>query len=46
MLPFLLLMLGMQLRRREERSPSKIVGTAVLLRLLISIPLVAGIGLV
>lgn len=45
MLPFLLLMLGMQMRRREEASPSGILTTAVVLRLVISIPLAAVIGL-
>ena len=44
-LPFLLLILGMQLRRRQVRSPGRILGTAVLLRLLVSIPLAAAIGL-
>jgi predicted permease len=44
-LPLLLLMLGMQLRRRAEQSPSRILGTAVVLRLVVSIPLAAVIGL-
>jgi predicted permease len=38
-------MLGMQLRRREEQSPSRILATAVVLRLVVSIPLAAVIGL-
>jgi malate permease and related proteins len=44
-IPFLLLILGIQLRRRQQRVASRVVGTAVLLRLVVSVPLAAAIGM-
>ncbi len=44
-LPFLLLILGAQLRRRQQIRGQRTVGTAVLLRLVVSIPIAAGIAL-
>ncbi|HZG69475.1 MAG TPA: AEC family transporter [Herpetosiphonaceae bacterium] len=44
-LPFLLLILGAQLRRRQQIGARGTVGAAVLLRLVVSIPIAAGIAL-
>ena len=44
-LPLLLLILGMQLRRRQQLGAARTVGTAALLRLVVSIPIAAGIAL-
>jgi hypothetical protein len=44
-LPFLLLILGAQLRRRQQIRGQRTVGAAVLLRLVVSIPIAAGIAL-
>ena len=44
-LPFLLLILGAQLRRRQQIGARGTVGAAVLLRLVVSIPMAAGIAL-
>jgi len=44
-LPFLLLILGAQLRRRQQIGARGTVGAAVLMRLVVSIPIAAGIAL-
>jgi predicted permease len=43
-LPFLLLILGMQLRRRQAIGSAGPLGTAAALRLLVSVPLAYGVG--
>ncbi len=44
-LPFLLLILGMQLRQRQPLGTPRALGAATLLRLVVSVPIAAGIGL-
>ncbi len=44
-LPFLLLILGMQLRERRPIGALRLVGTATTLRLVLSIPIAYGLGL-